>query len=859
MIGRATMVGLALVLVAGCGGSSSTPPMMGPGQEPTIDTTLVATLQVLEENRPYTFDVTATDPQGDMVELRLLNPPAGATFPRVSAAGSVTGTFDWTPRVVRERRPRLEFRATDINGNVSVRVIQLYFQGRVVESAQHCCDVTGDGIRDNIVRASAADINAVDSGAIYVFAGAATPAVAPTATLSIPAPVAMDFLGANLIVCCDVTGDGIDDVLAAAVLADFGGVDTGVVYLFEGGAGMTGNVAPTATLRIAAPTINDLFGQVLECCDVTGDGINDVIAGSDTVDTGGVANAGRYLVWQGGPTLTGIAAPLATLARPTPAPSDNMGSGGVYCCEVTGDGVADIVIVSPSADTVANADAGAIDVFAGGATLTGTVAPTASLEGAMPNDALGISDVRCCDVTGDATLDIVVASVTLDLGGVTDAGGILVWAGGAGLTGTPAPTATLMRPVPVMNDNLAPAFGGWCCCEVTGDTRMDIVAAAPRADVGGTADAGEALVWAGSAGLAGVAAPTATLRIPGATAGDALGQAGVIFAKVTCCDVTGDGVNDVVLPASNFDNAVVDEGAVFVWRGGATLVATPPPLARLERTAPVVSDQLGESFQVLHCCDVTGDATRDVIVGARFADVGGVVNAGEVVVYAGGAALTGNLAPTAILRRGTPVVNDNLGQTPLRCCDVTGDGRADLIVPAASADVGGTSNAGEVLVWHGGATLTGTAAATATLGPATQTANDFFGTFTDCCDVDDDGTLDVLISASSTDVAGVVDAGGVFFWRGETGLTGSPAPVALRRTAPVMMDGLTAWRQHPVVCCDLTGDGLVDVVTGGISIDVGGVANVGAVLLWRGGVIPAGTPDVEHAVSGATMGDSLGN
>ena len=49
-------------------------------------------------------------------------------------------------------------------------------------------------------------------------------------------------------------------------------------------------------------------------------------------------------------------------------------------------------------------------------------------------------------MTGDAILDMVLPAVGADIAGVVDAGALYVWAGQIGLSGTPAPTATLTVP-----------------------------------------------------------------------------------------------------------------------------------------------------------------------------------------------------------------------------------------------------------------------------------------------------------------------------------------------------------------------------------------------------------------------------
>src|SRR5204863_595371 len=107
-------------------------------------------------------------------------------------------------------------------------------------------------------------------------------------------------------------------------------------------------------------------------------------------DVAGVVDAGAILVWAGGAALTGTLTPTAKLVVTGAVPSDGLGKGGTRLAEVTGDGVLDVVSAAPLADVAGVGNAGAVYVWAGGAALTGTLAPTATLAaaGAMPEDRL---------------------------------------------------------------------------------------------------------------------------------------------------------------------------------------------------------------------------------------------------------------------------------------------------------------------------------------------------------------------------------------------------------------------------------------------------------------------------------------
>src|SRR5207247_6917658 len=63
---------------------------------PPVLSTSAASDLVLAQGDRVSFTVTATDPDGDPVTIRLLNPPAGCTFgPVVNAPSPKTATVEW--------------------------------------------------------------------------------------------------------------------------------------------------------------------------------------------------------------------------------------------------------------------------------------------------------------------------------------------------------------------------------------------------------------------------------------------------------------------------------------------------------------------------------------------------------------------------------------------------------------------------------------------------------------------------------------------------------------------------------------------------------------------------------------------
>lgn len=97
---------------------------------------------------------------------------------------------------------------------------------------------------------------------------------------------------------CDINGDGFDDIVASAHLAENNGLyASGQVIVFYGGeSGWSGNDSSISTLSAAYQQKADSLGQSIVCLDYDGDGFDDVFAGGQ--------NAGPELDGGGSPGMT---------------------------------------------------------------------------------------------------------------------------------------------------------------------------------------------------------------------------------------------------------------------------------------------------------------------------------------------------------------------------------------------------------------------------------------------------------------------------------------------------------------------------------------------------------------------------
>lgn len=199
--------------------------------------------------------------------------------------------------------------------------------------------------------------------------------------------------------------------------------------------------------------------------------------------------------------------------------------------------------------------------------------------------------------------------------------------------------------------------------DVDADGVPDLVFGAPGADRNGT-DRGRAEVYSGADG-------SLIWRFLGFAITD---DSRFGYSVAPAGDVNNDGFDDLIIGAPGSTTGRIDApGAAFVYSGktGSTLWIFNRGQSR---------DEFG--FSVAGAGDVDGDGRPDVLVGAPSADgegTGTVPSGGRAVVYSGA---DGHLIHEFFGNR----PNGNLGASVAAAGDVNGDGRADLLIGAPSAN-----------------------------------------------------------------------------------------------------------------------------------------------------------------------------
>ena len=244
-------------------------------------------------------------------------------------------------------------------------------------------------------------------------------------------------------------------------------------------------------------------------------------------------------------------------------------------------------------------------------------------------------------------------------------------------------------------------------------------------------------------------------------------------------DFNGDGRDDVAVGAPETEE-FIDEGAVGVLYGSAAGV-TPAGAVWLDQDTPGVPGTGGQNDTFgwsLAAGDFDGDRRADLAVGIPDETLGSHDFAGGVVVLRGSAGgLTGAGAQwfdqdTAGVP-GAPEARDWFGNA-LTAGDLTGDGRAELVVGAPGEGVGSTFSAGLVTVLRGSAGgLTGTGAVSYdqnTEGvPGTAESQDTFGGAVAIGDFNSDGRPDLAVGAPDESVGTALGTGSVTILYGVTG------------------------------------------------------------------------------------------
>jgi hypothetical protein len=534
-------------------------------------------------------------------------------------------------------------------------------------------DVNGDGLADLVVGAYGM-AQLTNRGSAYIYLG--TREGMETTPWDV---LTSDSAGVNTGYCVgtlgDVNGDGFSDVFAGAP-SNGGHAD---VVVREGDA--LGGSDPQ--LVAVGDRSYDQLGRSVAVADVTGDGFDDLVLGSDSA-TRAEQDDGTVAAYLGGPDGF-VPVPGSPDAAAAPAwevdgaGREQLGFSLSTAGDVNGDGYEDIVIGAPF-HVGAFDQQGEAQLYYGSPTGL-TSAPAWRVEGAQADGLFGQRVAGGGDLNGDGYDDVVVGSPESGLGlsaeGVAD-----VYLG--------SPFGLAHQPAIALHGGQADAGLGEGCAivgDVNGDGLDDLVVGEPGYANPGTQD-GRLLVYLGS--------PTGIHAAPAQTipAGASGSYFGANVQRIG--DVNGDGYADVAVGAPQFANPELNEGRVLVYHGSPAGLVTPAAWTLEDHVSNLKLGEVG----LAAAGDVNGDGYDDLLVGSPHAAALGT-DGGRVRVFLGG---PGGLAalPDLDLDGQAGV---QLGRAVQGSADFDGDGFDDLAFTAPNQDAATHIVAGSGSVIYGGSSV----------------------------------------------------------------------------------------------------------------------------------------------------------
>ncbi len=540
----------------------------------------------------------------------------------------------------------------------------------------------------------------------------------------------------------DVNGDGLSDVIVGAYQSDPpGGTDAGRSYVVFGKTSSSTvdvNALSSLGFAIHGQAGSDYSGYIVSSAgDVNGDGLADVAVFAPGSDPATGINAGRtYVVFgktssptielsalgTGGYVINGESAGDGTIDVVYTTPRIRLSHAG----DVNGDGLADLIISAPAADTLAGTDAGRNYVVYGqtGTTTINLSAVTKGVGGfAINGQSAGdggnntLSVSAAGDINGDGFADLLVGSRYADPAAGLDAGKSYVVFGGERFATT----------VDYLGDATANALTGTAAAEtfVAGDGD-DVLTGNGGADVmyGGKGSDVFVLNATNVSALSTLASgPTQLARIDGGTGADTIRLDG------TSLDLTGiSNVSAMSPDGSSRINSIerIDMGTdtaantltltakdvkdmagfnLYNTANGWTNTSGTPLTASVQRHQLVVDGTSADTIVATDTWSYAGTVSNSgktydvynsttsmsqILVDSAVKNNLSVgVNLGDVAAGADGFVINGHLG------------NDASGLAVANAGDVNGDGYDDVLVSAMNVDNGSTTSVGRGYVVFG--------------------------------------------------------------------------------------------------------------------------------------------------------------
>jgi hypothetical protein len=265
-------------------------------------------------------------------------------------------------------------------------------------------DVDGDGTADSVVAAWTDSSGEFQSGTLWVTFGPLAGDLDPD--VDADEKIVGEHEGANagriVRVDADLNADGLHDIVLNAVYDATGGPSAGALYVVYGPADIS-SLADAAML--IGPTASAFAGQEFTSGDYDGDGYGEVAAYLFAPGDGGVYVAR-------GPLADETDLSTADVILEGDSAADGVGAG-LGSGDLTGDGIADLLVGAPNIDSAAGVAYLVVDPPSGTSAVADVAAAT--FRGELAESYTG-QGVAAGDLNGDGAGDLIVGAPGL-LGG----------------------------------------------------------------------------------------------------------------------------------------------------------------------------------------------------------------------------------------------------------------------------------------------------------------------------------------------------------------------------------------------------------------------------------------------------------
>ena len=415
-------------------------------------------------------------------------------------------------------------------------------------------DFDGDGYDDVVIGSNYESTNATDAGAAYVLYGPLTAGSVSlgSADWALRHDESTARAGGSVASGYDLTGDGQDDLVVAALRATGGGNARGELYVYGGGSRITGD----DTMDLAADVVVsgagnwDRVGGGLALLDANGDGVGDLLTGAAYQDDGGTDAGMVYLMY--GPLTADLSVSAADATFQGTGSSLQLGTDLSSAGDVDGDGTEDLLLGLPTEDS----STGAAYLFLGPVTGAYNLSSAdLALTGEAASDSAGDALSALGDMDGDGYDDYLVGAPGSDDAG-DDAGAVYLVGGALSASGDLSSAMAVIYGASSDDAAGSNVHGGG---DFTGDGTPDFAITVPE---GSTIAEGAVYVFEGANLSGSYSVEDALLRLDGTYADDRAGSSVHVGG-----DTDGDGVDEVLVGATGSDLGGASSGAGYLLLG----------------------------------------------------------------------------------------------------------------------------------------------------------------------------------------------------------------------------------------------------------------------------------------------------